>query len=65
MSIETRWCYVCKNHSKEIPNELKEVYNLLSKEYRHIVYCKKFNTLFVANDTMWIDKARECQFFEG
>jgi len=65
VSIETRWCYACKNHSKEVPDELKETYNLLSKEYKHIVYCKRQSALIVANDDMWIDKTRECQFFEG
>jgi len=65
MSVETRWCYACKNHSKEIPSELKEVHDLLSKEYRHIIYCKKQNALVVANDDMWIDKTTECPGFEG
>jgi len=64
MSIETRWCYACRNHSKEIPEEFRETYNLLSKEYKHVVYCKKLNTLIVANDDMWIDKVDTCEGFE-
>ena len=51
-----KWCYACVNHTTEIPTELSEVAKQLSKEYKHIIFCKVMNSLVVANDNMWIDK---------
>ena len=64
MSLESVWCYACVNHSKNIPNELLEVAMQLSKEYKHIIYCCKQNCLVVANDNMYADKSKECEWFE-
>jgi len=55
-SIYTHWCYACVHHASDIPEELSGTASQLSREYKHIVYCRRLNTLIVANDDMWIDK---------
>ena len=65
-SIYTRWCYACV-HRGEIPENLLDVASTLSKEYKHIIYCRRMATLIVANDNMWIDKTDPlfgCEYFE-
>jgi hypothetical protein len=46
-----------------MPAKFKETEELLRKEYKHIIYCTKFDCLVVANDEMWIDKSLECGGF--
>lgn len=63
MSLETHWCYACKHHSKDIPENYKLVAESL-KEYKHIIYCPIRECLVVANENMWMDKTVECIDFK-
>ena len=63
--IKTRWCYACPNHSTEIPEEFKKVAEELKRHYKHVVYCKAYETLMVAGDkpTQVADKLKICEWF--
>jgi hypothetical protein len=63
MSLETNWCLGCKHHDKQIPTGLKEMADAL-KEYKYKIYCKKYDSIVVANPEMWIDKTVSCEGFE-
>jgi hypothetical protein len=53
----------CKHHEYEIPEKYREMAEGL-KEYKYKIYCKKYDSIVVANPEMWIDKTVSCEGFE-